>query len=164
MIVQKAIKFRIYPTSEQEQQLAIEFGHNRFIYNHYLDQHSQPITINKKGKLVKTLTWNGVPWTGYIDASRDFTRLKEDFQWLKDASRTTITSTLRHLQDAFNRFFKKQTEYPTFKLKHDDQSVTYQDIDVGEDFIKIPKCGTIKAKITCEVGEVKQITDRKSVV
>ena len=35
MIVKKAFKFQIYPTPPQQQQLAIQFGHARFVYNHF---------------------------------------------------------------------------------------------------------------------------------
>ena len=36
MRVQKGFKYQIYPTAEQKQRLAIQFGHARFVYNYFL--------------------------------------------------------------------------------------------------------------------------------
>jgi putative transposase len=33
MLVKKAFKYRIYPNQEQRAQLAVQFGHARFVYN-----------------------------------------------------------------------------------------------------------------------------------
>jgi len=33
MIVRKGFKYRIYPNREQQQKLAVQFGHTRYIYN-----------------------------------------------------------------------------------------------------------------------------------
>lgn len=35
MRIQKGFKFRIYPNRAQSARLAIQFGHARFVYNHY---------------------------------------------------------------------------------------------------------------------------------
>ena len=40
MIIQKAYKFRLYPTKQQAEQLAVEFGHARYVWNFFLRQRS----------------------------------------------------------------------------------------------------------------------------
>jgi len=35
-IIRKAFKYRVYPNAQQEKGLAIQFGHARFVYNHFL--------------------------------------------------------------------------------------------------------------------------------
>ena len=41
VMVQRAYKFRFYPTPVQERQLRIEFGHARFVWNWALDLRSR---------------------------------------------------------------------------------------------------------------------------
>jgi len=36
MLVKKAFKYRIHPNKEQQAHLAVQFGHARFVYNHFL--------------------------------------------------------------------------------------------------------------------------------
>lgn len=50
--VQKSYKFRIYPTAEQQRQLAIEYGHNRWVWNHCLDLRTRDL---KRVELVLAL-------------------------------------------------------------------------------------------------------------
>ncbi|MBE9507764.1 MAG: helix-turn-helix domain-containing protein, partial [Chloroflexi bacterium] len=33
MLIRKAFKYRIYPNRKQQAQLAVQFGHARFVYN-----------------------------------------------------------------------------------------------------------------------------------
>jgi putative transposase len=63
------------------------------------------------------------------DLSAALTDLKkaEGTQWLSEVSSVPLQQALRHLDDAYKRFFKKQTGYPAFKKKHHAQSVTYTD-------------------------------------
>jgi putative transposase len=36
MLVRKAYKYQLYPNQEQQEALAVQFGHARFVYNHFL--------------------------------------------------------------------------------------------------------------------------------
>jgi putative transposase len=48
MLVRKAYKLRLYPNKEQQTTLAVQFGHARFVYNHFLQVGE--ITTKQAGK------------------------------------------------------------------------------------------------------------------
>src|SRR5215469_4218930 len=116
MLVKRAYKYRFYPTSEQAQNLAQTFGCVRFIYNWAINKRKR--AYFDQGIKLKTK-----------DLSAALTDLKkaEGTRWLSDVSSVPLQQTLRHLDDAYRRFFKKQAGYPTFKKKHHEQSATYTD-------------------------------------
>ncbi|HPW37603.1 MAG TPA: transposase, partial [Syntrophorhabdus sp.] len=114
MNIKRAYKFRFYPTPEQEQVLAQTFGCARFVYNYMLR--------------VRTDAWfQRSEKVGYHDTSALLTALKKDpqYAWLGEVSSVPIQQALRHLQTAFNNFFAKRAQYPSFKSKHGRQSATY---------------------------------------
>src|SRR5699024_12842107 len=50
---------------------------------------------------------------------------QEETIWLKEVDSIALQSSLRNLSDSFDRFFKKQNQYPCFKRqKNPDQSYT----------------------------------------
>lgn len=116
MLVKRAYKYRFYPTAEQVKNLAQTFGCVRFIYNWALNKRKR--AYFDQGIKLKTK-----------DLSAALTDLKkaEGTTWLSEVSAVPLQQALRHLDDAYKRFFKKQTNYPTFKKKHHAQSATYTD-------------------------------------
>jgi len=36
VLIRKALKFRLYPNKSQQAAFAVQFGHTRFVYNHFL--------------------------------------------------------------------------------------------------------------------------------
>lgn len=116
MKVNKAYKFRFYPTKEQKQNLANTFGCARFVYNRMLairtDEYYNngvKINYNKSSELLTEL------------------KKKEEYRWLNEVSAVPLQQGLRNLQKAFSNFWKKFTKYPNFKKKSYDQSITYAD-------------------------------------
>ncbi|RDB32902.1 IS200/IS605 family element RNA-guided endonuclease TnpB [Exiguobacterium sp. RIT594] len=104
MLKHKAYKFRIYPTKEQEILIAKTIGCSRFIFNHFLA---------KWDELYKT-TGKGL---SYGSCSKEIPMLKQEFDWLKEVDSHSLQSSVKHLTDAYDRFFKKQNERPRFKSK-----------------------------------------------
>ncbi len=49
--------------------------------------------------------------------SKELPSLKQAFDWLKEVDSTSVQTSVKHLADAFDRFFKKQNERPRFKSK-----------------------------------------------
>jgi transposase len=41
MLVRKAFKYRLYSNQEQQEALAVQFGHARFVHNHFLQAGTQ---------------------------------------------------------------------------------------------------------------------------
>jgi len=105
-------KFRLYPTSEQEVLLNKHFGCTRFIYNYFLDKKTKHYLEAKEKNLAKKSL-------NYNHCCLEFTQLKrkDETIWLNDVSHSTIQQTLKNLDSAFNRFFKKLAKYPNFKKK-----------------------------------------------
>ena len=106
MVIQRAYKLRLYPNKEQEQKLLQILGACRFIYNYYLEQRKNYYFENKK-----TLP--------YAVMSRDLTKLRYKTDWLSQVQALPIQQSLRRLDTAYNRFFRKQSKFPRFKSKKD---------------------------------------------
>lgn len=104
--VKRAYKYRFYPTPEQAEQLARTFGCVRYVYNRALAERSRAWTQEQRR-------------VTQADTSRMLTQWKRDPEtvWLTEPSKGPLQAALRHLQDAFNRFWTKQTGYPKFKKK-----------------------------------------------
>lgn len=113
--IQRAYKFRFYPKPEQADQLARTFGCARFVYNHFLQVRADGFFKDKKR-------------IGYNETSKRLTLLKQqpETAWLYEVSNIVLQQSLRNLDTAFQNFFQKRTQYPTFKSKHGIQSARYQ--------------------------------------
>ncbi len=112
--VQRAYKYRFYPTPEQAEQLARTFGCARYVYNHFLK--------------VRTEAWYETQKrVGYNDTAKQLTALKKQPEtlWLQEVSNVCLQQSLRNLDTAFKNFFQGRAKYPTFKKKHARQSVRY---------------------------------------
>lgn len=107
-------KYRFYPTPEQASQLARTFGCARFAYNWALRLRSD--AYHAEGKSI-----------GYGDTSKALTALKktEDHAWLNEVSSVPVQQALRHLDTAYQRFFRKESAFPSFKSRKGKQSAEY---------------------------------------
>ena len=63
----------------------------------------------------------------YGDTSKRLTALKKDpdHEWLKEVSSVPVQQALRHLDMAYQRFFRKQSRFPSFKSRRGKQSAEY---------------------------------------
>src|SRR5699024_5198254 len=105
MLVNKAYKFRIFPTKEQEVLIAKTIGCSRFVFNHFLEQWNNAYKETGTG-----LTYNA--------CSSQLTQLKKELVWLKEVDSIALQSSLENLADSFSRFFRKQNNAPRFKSKN----------------------------------------------
>ena len=133
MIVQKALKFRIYPNRSQQAELAKQFGAVRFVYNHY--------RAVREGFYIDTGTG-----LNYNDCAMDLADiLKVDYPWLKEADSQTLQQALKDLDKAYKNFFEGRAAYPNFHSKHDKQSIRYpQRFKVKDKRVYLPKVGWVK--------------------
>ena len=128
-IIHKSYKFRILPDKEQVELLSKHFGACRFVFNRYLNSRKETYLEEKKS-------------LNYYDNANDLTKLKkeEEFLWLKEINSQSLQSSLRNLDTAYNKFFRKQTKFPRFKSKYDKQSFTIpQFVTIEEGKLWIPK-------------------------
>lgn len=155
MLVNKAYKFRIYPTKEQEILIAKTIGCSRFVFNHFLDQWN--CTYKESGK---GLTYN--------ICSKQLTQLKKEFVWLKEVDSVALQSVLKNLADSYSRFFGKQNQAPRFKSKKNKvQSYTTKHTNGNNALmgskIKLPKLGLVKFAKSREVeGRILNATVRRN--
>ncbi len=155
MLVNKAYKFRIYPTHEQATLINKTIGCARFVFNHFLSLWNDTYKETGKG-----LT--------YGSCSAELTKLKQEMEWLKEPDKFSLQNSLRNLADSYNRFFKKQNDAPRFKSKKNPVQ-TYQtnytngNIEIIDDKIKLPKLGLVKFAKSREVeGCILNVTVRRN--
>ncbi|NET29556.1 RNA-guided endonuclease TnpB family protein [Okeania sp. SIO1I7] len=113
-MVEKAYKFRFYPTSQQENLLRRTLGCVRLIYN--------------KALAARTQAWyERQERVGYAQTSAMLTNWKkqEDLKFLTEVSCVPLQQGLRHLQTAFTNFFSKRARYPNFKKKRNGGSAEF---------------------------------------
>ena len=144
--MEKAFKFRLYPTKEQEVLLSRTFGCVRFVYNHYLDKRK---TLYKAEQ--KTMS--------HKECSADLTRLKKEYPWLREPDSIALQASLEHLQTAYDNYFKayergdKNWGFPVFKSKRNrHQSYTTKNVNgsirVLDRHIRLPKLGLVPCRVS----------------
>ena len=136
----KAIVYAIYPNAVQDEQCQKTFGCCRFVYNQMLTV-QQTRYKEKEKHLSKTGANN------YCNQ-----RLKEEFPFLREVDKFALTNAVYHLEDGYERFFKRLGGFPKYKNKHRagksyTTNFTNGNIEVGENYVKLPKLGKVKAKI-----------------
>lgn len=145
----KAFKFRIYPTDEQQVQLAKTFGCKRAIFNHYLNE--QQTRYKNKEKHLSN-----------YDINKDITKLKDVKEWLREVDSIALQMAAEDLSVAYDNFFKSvlgkrkgpKVSIPKFKNKHSRQSYRTRGVRVNEDgTLQIPKLKSVKAVVHREIPE-----------
>ena len=137
----KAYQFRIYPNSEQQILLTKTFGCVRLVYNYFLDRKIKQYQLDQS-----TLT--------YTQCAKELARLKktEEFRFLKEVDSISLQQSLRHLDTAFQNFFRTpRTGFPRFKSrKTNRKSYTTNcingNIAIENGYLKLPKIGRVKLK------------------
>lgn len=128
----KAFKYRLYPTKEQQELFAKTFGCVRFIYNKML---SDKIGYYKETKQ----KLNNTP-----------AQYKKEFEWLKEVDSLALSNAQMNLQSAYNNFFRNtKVGFPKFKSKkHNKNTYTTNNqngtISINNNHIKLPKVGNVK--------------------
>jgi putative transposase len=108
---------RIFPTKEQEVLLSKHFGSIRYVYNLFLDRRTKFYLEAKEKQLAKKSL-------SYVDTAKELTKIKSqpETEWLNECNSQSLQHSLKHLDSAFNRFFKKLAKYPRFKSRKNKQS------------------------------------------
>lgn len=155
-MINKAYKFRIYPTAKQKELIEKTFGCTRFIYNHFLDQRIE--LYEKEGESIS-----------YTEQQNQLPGMKKEREWLKEVDSSALQMATRNLDTAFQNFFdKKECGYPKFKSKKYSKksyttSFTNNNIKVKKVKVRLPKLKWIKANAHRYVeGVIKRATVSKS--
>ncbi|MGD1704349.1 RNA-guided endonuclease InsQ/TnpB family protein [Dapis sp. BLCC M229] len=113
-MVEKAYKFRLYPTPEQENLLRRTLGCVRLIYNKALAARTQAWYESKERVSYKQTSAMLTSW-----------KKQEDLDFLTEVSSVPLQQGLRHLQTAFTNFFSGRAKYPNFKKKRNGGSADF---------------------------------------
>ena len=137
-VVNRAIKYRLYPTEEQGVFFAKTFGCVRKVYNLMLSDEIS--SYQDTGRFCKVAP----------------AMYKEKYPFLKEADSLALANAWMNLQAAFSNFFgrkrKKKNGFPKFKsFKRSKRAYTTNNkngtIAILEDSIKLPKIKAVKAEI-----------------
>lgn len=140
-MMNRAYKFRIYPTDAQEILLSKTFGCCRFIYNRMLDD--KICEYRETGKMKRTTP----------------AMYKKEFPWLKEVDSLALANVQLHLESAYKKFFREpKTGFPKFKSKHKSRqsyttNVVKGNIRLFENRLKLPKLGEVRIKVHREINE-----------
>ena len=135
----RAIKYRVYPTTEQSVMFAKTFGCCRKIYNLMLSDKIEGYKLTGKFPMVTPAKY------------------KAEYPYLKEVDSLALANKQLDLQEAFRNTFsksrKKNNGFPKFKsAKHSRKSYTTNNQKgtvaiIGNKYIKLPKVGKVKAVI-----------------
>lgn len=136
--MEKAFKYRIYPNKTQQELIQKTFGCVRFVYNKYLAMRIEKYKASKESM-------------SYVQCANDMKNLKYELEWLKEVDSTSLQSSLRDLDMAYQKFFKEHLGFPKFKSKKDNHKsykskYTNGNIQYFGKYIKLPKLGYVKTK------------------
>ena len=137
----KGMKFRVYPNKNQLNIIENTFGCCRLVYNSGL---ALRINTYKDGKAI-----------GYKETSAMLTDMKrnKEYAFLREVDSIALQQSLKDLDKAYKNFFSKRASFPRFKSKHNHHK-SYRtqnvngNISVVDKYIKLPKLGYVKAKIS----------------
>ena len=156
MVANRAYKFRIYPNDEQKILFAKTFGCVRMVYNHWLDRKIRQYEENKIN-------------VTYTICAKEMAAMKKtkEYRFLKEADSIALQQSLRHLDTAFQNFFKQpKTGFPRFKSRKRNKN-SYStvcingNITISNGYLKLPKIGQVRLKqhrIIPEEYRLKSVT------
>ena len=153
MNIELGMKFRIYPNQTEKARLAVQFGHARFVYNNTLVARKEHYELTGKG-------------LSKFDCNKRITQLKRDenFSWLKEADSQVLQQKSADVDTAYKNFFSHRAGYPSFKNKHDKQTIRYpQRVTFIGNKTDLPKVGQIKTVFhRALLGNQKSVTVSKT--
>lgn len=141
-------KIELAPTYKQMNYFSQACGIARFAYNWGLARWQE-------------LYQQGEKPSGF-SLKKEFNAIKKNlYPWTYDVTKYACQQPFIHLQQAFNRFFAKDSQYPNFKKKgvHDSFYIGNDHIKVKGNYLKLPKLGWVKMKEACRfIGKIVSAT------
>ena len=132
----KGYTIRIYPTKNQEELLKKHIGCCRFIWNHMIE-------------VQKTRYQNGEKYLNHFGMIKLISSIKKEYEWLNEVSNHSLQLICKDVNIAYQRFFKKISNYPRFKSKKKSKlsyPVRCDRFYFKNGYVKVEKIGKIKYK------------------
>ena len=148
----KSYKTEINQTQEQIQKINKTIGTCRFIYNFYIAHNKELYSKGEKFMTAKSFS---------VWLNNDFLPNNPDYSWIKEVSSKSVKKSMENAYAAFNKFFKKKSNFPRFKKKNKSNMKMYfvknSDTDTlcERHRIKIPTLGWVKLKEKGYIPETK---------
>ena len=130
-----AHKIRLRPNREQEKYFLRACGISRFVWNWALEAWKKGYERGEKPNA--------------LELKKRFNAIKaEAFPWTYEVTKYASQQPFIHLQSAFQRFFRKQSQYPRFKRKgvSDAFYIGGDHVQVKGKRIRIPKLGWVRMR------------------
>ena len=144
----KGYTIRIYPTKNQEELLKKHIGCCRFIWNHMIE-------------VQKTRYQNDEKYLNHFGMIKLIPSIKKEFPWLNEVSMSSLQRICDDVNTAYQRFFKKISNYPKFKSKKKSKlsyPVRCDRFYFENGYVKVEKLGKIKYKADYKNLDFEQIT------
>lgn len=147
MKIQRAYKYRLFPTPEQEQNLRQQCGNCRFLWNKFLDLNKEIYEATGKFVFGHALI-TSIP------------KLKQEYGFLGATFSQSLQQVGRHFDRALREFLDHKKEFPKHKKKKYRDGLTIpQKFRLEKTFVFIPKVGEVQwVKHRPYKGKVKHIT------
>ena len=146
----KGYTIRIYPTKNQEELLKKHIGCCRFIWNHMIE-------------VQKTRYQNDEKYLNHFGMIKLIPLIKKEYEWLNEVSMSSLQLICKDVNTAYQRFFKKISNYPKFKTKkksklsypvRSESNAFY----FKENVVQISKVGKVKYKADYKNLNVEEIS------
>ena len=179
--INKAYKFRFYPSKAAQTKLDTTFRLCWELWNAALDErrsaYEQWRKFNTGTEIIGVVGIEGVlrdnpspkPKINYYTQANQLAEIKEIYPEFKQVHSQVLQDVLKRLDKAFDNFFRRVKAgetpgYPRFKGKNRFNSVTFPQggWSLSNDKLSLSKIGTVKVKLHREVlGKVKTVTLKK---
>lgn len=150
MIVHKAFRFKLDATPEQEQLFRRYAGSVRWVYNRMLAERNAAFQTGDK-----------TPTTNAQIKQLSALKQQAGTARLNTVHSQVLQDAVLDLDDAFDRFFKKQCKRLRFKTKHGKRhSFSYpQGVKVDGERVWLPKIGWVRFRKSRDIeGTIKRAT------
>lgn len=151
--LRRVYRFRLEPTSQQEEGFRRYAGARRWVWNWALA--TRQAFYKETGKTLSRVALSAL-----------FTALKKEpaTAWLSEVDSQLPQQAIIDLYRAFEAFFEKRAKFPRFKSKHRDVARFRipQRVTLADGFVSVPKIGRVRVRQSQEVeGVTKSATFKR---
>lgn len=153
----KSYKTEINPTEEQATKIRNTIGVCRYVYNFFIAENKRRYEDGQK-------YMSGMDFSKWLN--NEYIPNNPDKGWIKDVSSKSVKQSILNAHTAYQKFFKKQSGFPSFKKKSRSDVKMYfvrnrasEIIQCDRHRIKIPTLGWVRLK---EFGYLPTSTTIKS--
>lgn len=138
----RKFKTEIKPTKEQITQINKTMGVCKFIYNMYLSKNQEVYLESKSFMSANDFS----KWL-----NNKFIPNNKEYYWIKDVSSKAVKKSMCNAENAYKKFFKKESKFPRYKKKTDCVKIYFPknnktDLTIERHRIKVPTLGFVKLK------------------